>query len=623
MLVDERDCDYFISGKFRVPKKTLKTWLPSSTVTKCHDCKITFGWYVRKHHCRKCGFVFCHSCCHNFSQIPEYVAKPKPDREFNSDERVRVCGKCFVPLLKIIASKFDPEYIVDFSKDWPALVNVSDTQIKYHISKYRDIQYIFPLNDNDYDAYSKIILWHNKDNFVGHICWIVRLILSGEWTLREGEQLEKLFLKTVSTDPIENKVDCSKLLCGRRCGDGFNLEDALMLLSHRVLSDKIKEFCLSTLSRLSVEELKLHLLYIFNASINSASDVIRDWIIDVCAKDVELSLELYWIAKSDCREISTRYIHLLKNKCSDSFVELMNQTLDFVKRDHNIGEVICDPSNGCKKYKIQSIAEINSHTNPRRFLSNDGCGCLVKSESVLKDKIVMNIVRYLSLGAEELKTVTYNVTTTSATSGIIQLVIDSETIASKDSENLFDYIIPSKRDLTLNDAMSNICESLAFYTVLAYTLGIGDRHTENILVKPDGIIFHVDFSYILGETPSSTFGSPKVHVNRALMSIIPKKNSEFIALCKKYFKIFRDNITMLKLFLLPLGLATSFISEFLDKKLMPNMKEASVLELFETMIVTCFNETSLKTIQRDMIDYIHSPDSNGGYLGKVKKQLFG
>ena len=37
-------------------------WINDNMVTHCHNCKSEFGFFIRKHHCRNCGNIFCRTC---------------------------------------------------------------------------------------------------------------------------------------------------------------------------------------------------------------------------------------------------------------------------------------------------------------------------------------------------------------------------------------------------------------------------------------------------------------------------------------------------------------------------------------------------------------------------------
>ena len=48
-------------------------WVDNNIVKNCYKCKTEFSLYIRKHHCRICGNIFCYKCSDNFinSQINE------------------------------------------------------------------------------------------------------------------------------------------------------------------------------------------------------------------------------------------------------------------------------------------------------------------------------------------------------------------------------------------------------------------------------------------------------------------------------------------------------------------------------------------------------------------------
>ncbi|XP_035227002.1 FYVE and coiled-coil domain-containing protein 1-like isoform X2 [Stegodyphus dumicola] len=59
-------------------------WMDDREATNCLGCNNHFSFLLRKHHCRLCGRIFCHSCSNNWLLTP------------SSRKQIRTCNECFV-----------------------------------------------------------------------------------------------------------------------------------------------------------------------------------------------------------------------------------------------------------------------------------------------------------------------------------------------------------------------------------------------------------------------------------------------------------------------------------------------------------------------------------------------
>ncbi|CDS39923.1 phosphatidylinositol 3 kinase catalytic subunit [Echinococcus multilocularis] len=95
--------------------------------------------------------------------------------------------------------------------------------------------------------------------------------------------------------------------------------------------------------------------------------------------------------------------------------------------------------------------------------------------------------------------------------------------------------------------------SCAGYCVMTYLLGVGDRHMDNIMLTPEGQLFHIDFSFILGYDPKLM--APEVRLTKDMIEAMggaktPTFNN-FVNICVTAFLSLRRHanlfLTMLSL----------------------------------------------------------------------------
>lgn len=106
----------------------------------------------------------------------------------------------------------------------------------------------------------------------------------------------------------------------------------------------------------------------------------------------------------------------------------------------------------------------------------------------------------------------YQCISTDTRSGLIEVVLNAETIANIQKEKgMFSATAAFRRGsllawlkdhnngpIALDKAIDEFTLSCAGYSVATFVLGVADRHSDNIMVKKNGQLFHVDFGHILG-----------------------------------------------------------------------------------------------------------------------------
>ncbi|KAM0752432.1 kinase-like protein [Meredithblackwellia eburnea MCA 4105] len=217
----------------------------------------------------------------------------------------------------------------------------------------------------------------------------------------------------------------------------------------------------------------------------------------------------------------------------------------------------------------------------------------------------------------------FRILVTSETSGLIETITDAVSVHSlkKDayartaadgtqvftSFTLFDHYVESYGSPTspaFRKAQDNFVKSLASYSVICYLLQLKDRHNGNILVDRDGHLIHIDFGFMLSNSPGSIgfemapFKLPQDYID-ILGGFEGEKFAEFKALFKRAFRDARKHaeriITLVELMQkdsnLPCFQNGELTSQQLRERFMLSLTQSQVEEFSEKLIINAATST--------------------------------
>lgn len=272
----------------------------------------------------------------------------------------------------------------------------------------------------------------------------------------------------------------------------------------------------------------------------------------------------------------------IKNRIVESMIALQDQfdSIDYAK----LNELRGDSDAGQRKLENDFKLGEDWNTKKQRIRKSsvyghlpnwDLCSVIAKNgDDLPQEAFACQLIKMISSIWKkydvEYWTKNMKILITSANTGLVETITNAISIHSikkmltelsiKDGENakgriftLQDYYIKmfggldSKR---FKVAQYNFAKSLASYSIICYVLQIKDRHNGNIMVDDEGHIIHIDFGFLLSNSPGSVgFEAAPFKLTAEYVELLGGVNSaeflKFKDLCKRCFNALRKDSSQL------------------------------------------------------------------------------
>ncbi|XP_024518652.1 phosphatidylinositol 3-kinase VPS34 [Selaginella moellendorffii] len=249
------------------------------------------------------------------------------------------------------------------------------------------------------------------------------------------------------------------------------------------------------------------------------------------------------------------------------------------------------------------------------FRTVAGGSCKVmfkKGDDLQQDQLVIQLItlmdQLLKVENLDLQLTPYRVLATNKDEGLLEFVTGSKNLQTilVRHRSIINYFRQCHPDPEGQFGISAPCletfvKSCAGYCVITYILGVGDRHLENLLIRDDGRLFHVDFGFILGKDPKPF--PPPMKLCKEMVDAMGGINSEYYGKFKLYcceaFNILRKSSNLiLNLFYLMSNSEVAILK--LQEKFQLSLDDEEAIQFFQLLI----NE-SVNALFPQVVDTMH------------------
>lgn len=413
------------------------------------------------------------------------------------------------------------------------LINESDKKI------IDNVKTLTPFDDMN--TYDKSILWSNRYAIANCPELIPRLIQCID------------FKNPENLDEIDKVLSCAKLL------DPIS---AMQLLTGNYLHEEIRIYAVKCFKHIDYHRVENYLTQLIQAlkyEPNHFSSLSEFLLAAAVRYPTTIGHSLFWGLKSEMHNPEVRqrfglilevFLSKIGKKCCKFFeneIWLVDQLLSvadipfekqfkdkskldaMIQKYHSTlqnlskcfdGRLIPLPTNF--KIRVRGIRHekckvMKSKKRPLWLAFENEVGEVVnimfkKGDDLRQDILTLQLFKIMqSLWFDNnlnLKMSIYNVVATGYFQGMLEMVKNSETLATVHKlyggataafsrEPLKNWL---EENCTLGESeyIQNFKLSCSAYCIATFVLGVGDRHNDNIMIKKNGELFHIDFGHFLG-----------------------------------------------------------------------------------------------------------------------------